>query len=56
MHVGSNNVKSKTDAIFFPASLKEAKALTANGSLTPNLIFLATSIYNFLTVLSTSAL
>jgi hypothetical protein len=38
MHVGRGNVKSKTEAMFFPDSLKKAKALTASGTLPPDLI------------------
>ncbi len=38
MHIGSNNTKSKTEAMFFPSSLKEAKKLTAEGSLPANII------------------
>jgi hypothetical protein len=33
MHVGHNNTKSKTEAIFFPNSLKEAKKLITENSL-----------------------
>ncbi len=38
MHIGSNNTKLKTEAMFFPSSLKEAKKLTAEGSLPANII------------------
>jgi hypothetical protein len=37
VHMGSNNTKSKTEAMFFPSSLKEAKKLTAEGSLPANI-------------------
>jgi hypothetical protein len=37
MHVGSNNEKSKMEAMFFPDSLKEAKTLASNKALPPNL-------------------
>jgi hypothetical protein len=38
MHVGENNTKSKTEAMYFPNSLKKAKELTTERSLPPDLI------------------
>jgi hypothetical protein len=37
MHVGNNNTKSKTEAMFFPESLKEARNLTTSGILPPDI-------------------
>jgi hypothetical protein len=37
MHVGNDNIKSKTEAMFIPASLKTAKNLTKNSILPPDL-------------------
>jgi hypothetical protein len=37
MHVGGNNTKSKTEAMYFPNSLKKAKELTTERSLPPDL-------------------
>jgi hypothetical protein len=37
MHIGNRDMKSKTEAMFFPGSLKEAKALTSTNTLPPNL-------------------
>jgi hypothetical protein len=36
MHIGHNDTKSKTEAMFFPNSLKEAKALRTAGNLPPS--------------------
>jgi len=33
IHVGTHKTKSKTEAMFFPASLKEARELSTNGTL-----------------------
>jgi hypothetical protein len=35
MHVGHNNTKSKTEAMFFPSSLKVAKKLVTENTLPP---------------------
>jgi hypothetical protein len=35
--VGTHKTKSKTEAMFFPASLKEARELSTNGTLPPNI-------------------
>jgi hypothetical protein len=37
MHVGNNNTRSKTEAMSFPESLKEAKNLTTSGTLPPDI-------------------
>jgi hypothetical protein len=37
MHVGSSTSKSKSEAMFFPASLKQAKTEVSNGTLLDNL-------------------
>jgi hypothetical protein len=37
MHVGHNNTKSKTEAMFFPNSLKVAKKLITENTLPPNI-------------------
>jgi hypothetical protein len=37
-HISSNNTRSKTEAMYFPNSMKEAKELTTKKILPPNIL------------------